>query len=154
MCHPLENEIPVVGFSRVKYLEPLVGGENEVTVRQNVQVTSSDERYLKKNCWIFDHNKTCFKTVLTLIAAMCLQYQPQIGCFYDIKSGFRIWIWPCGGGVRGGWAKSCFVRRCGIRNKGSRQTLIFGGIVNWVCDFSEMVWQIRNKNLSTDCFKV
>ena len=48
MCHPLENEIPVVGFSRVKYLEPLVGGEHEVTVRQNVQVTPTDERYLKQ----------------------------------------------------------------------------------------------------------
>jgi hypothetical protein len=47
VSHPAEDEYPVVRLCRVKDLEPRVGREDEVAVRQDVKVAPADERNLQ-----------------------------------------------------------------------------------------------------------
>ncbi len=48
VADPLEDEIPVVRFCSVKDLESLIGSKHQMSVGQDVEVASTNERNLEE----------------------------------------------------------------------------------------------------------
>ena len=59
VADPLEDKIPIVRFCRVKDLEARIGSKHQMSVGQDVEVTSTNERDLKINK---QRSKRPFKT--------------------------------------------------------------------------------------------
>ncbi len=48
MADPLEDEKPVVRFCRVKDLKPRIGSKHQMSIGQNVEISSTNKRNLKR----------------------------------------------------------------------------------------------------------